>query len=202
MNTSLSNVHDHFDRTSFALWASGEINSNIKRGMLAEYIVASVLGVLEEHHEEWESYDVLFQGVKIEVKSSGFGTPPFLQTKKPPIPKFDIKQREWAWSNKLNDFVGDGTPTRHADIYVFAVSLARTQMDFRPFSKEDWEFFVVPTVEVNRNFEQQKTVSYTSLNRHFNCCKWDQLKGEVERIKGEIKWRPKSSKTAPLLLRI
>ncbi|WP_146190437.1 hypothetical protein [Palleronia abyssalis] len=151
------------DKAEFAFWAVGDINSNTKRGMLAEYIVGKALGCLTEHQDAWHSSDLLYRGFAIEVKSSGFGTPPFWPTKLPPVPKFDIAERKWAWSNTTGAFVGDGTPKRHADHYVFAYTLAKEIGEFAPFHTDGWRFVVCSEQDIARSYGAQKSVSLTSL---------------------------------------
>ncbi len=59
---------------SFWCWAYSELNNNIVRSVLAEYIVASALGITKEPGEEyrqmWRPYDLMYQNMRIEVKSA------------------------------------------------------------------------------------------------------------------------------------
>ena len=41
---------------SFWQWSSSELLGNALRGMLAEFIVASTIDVLETPREEWDAY--------------------------------------------------------------------------------------------------------------------------------------------------
>ncbi|MBV6635814.1 MAG: hypothetical protein KI788_07920, partial [Mameliella sp.] len=169
----------------FAAWALGEINSNLKRALLAEFIVGKSLGCLARYHEEWNAFDLDYKGKRVEVKSSGYGTPPFLPTKYPPKPNFDIAKRVWAWSNRDNEFVGSGDPQRFSDAYVFAATLGTSSNDFAPFETVGWEFYVAPTKRLDADFPSQKTISANTLERTFGKLSFDQLKDAVDQAIGE-----------------
>jgi hypothetical protein len=56
---------------SFWQWSASDLVGNTARGCLAEYIVATALGLTSGVRNDWEAYDLEFNGWKIEVKSSG-----------------------------------------------------------------------------------------------------------------------------------
>ena len=171
----------YFDRASFARWALADVNSNLKRSLLAEYIVHTALETGSTAHEEWGSHDVTYAGMRIEVKSSGFGTPPFIAKTKP-VPKFDIRQRTHAWSNAAGEWSAIGEPQRHCDAYVFAVTLATTEHDFSPYDTGQWTFVVAATSRIDAIFGSQKTVSLPALEKHFSRCDFEQLKSCVDNV--------------------
>ena len=46
---------------------------NALRGVLAEFIVASTIDILDKPREEWDAYDLKTKnGLKIEIKSSSY----------------------------------------------------------------------------------------------------------------------------------
>ena len=54
-------------------WAYSDIVNNTNRGILAEFIVARVLGSGETVRANWASYDVdTSRGTRVEVKSAAF----------------------------------------------------------------------------------------------------------------------------------
>ena len=63
-----------FDLLDFWRWSSSDLVSNVTRGVLAEYIVARAVGVsTAEVRDPWAAFDLETpDGIKIEVKSSGF----------------------------------------------------------------------------------------------------------------------------------
>ena len=78
----------------FWSWAYSDILSNRNRGVFAEFLVASGLGVSGDPRVEWDAVDLRYQGKKIEVKCSAY-----LQSWSQPAPSrisFDIeKKRGW-----------------------------------------------------------------------------------------------------------
>lgn len=59
--------------TDFWRWAFSDLRTNALRGVLAEHLVASALGVADETRIEWDGHDVTTtDGVRVEVKSSAF----------------------------------------------------------------------------------------------------------------------------------
>lgn len=175
------------DLKEFANWALGEINSNMKRALLAEFIVGKTLGCLKDNHQEWDFFDLTYQNKKIEVKSSGYGTPPFLPTKDVPKPRFDIAPRTWAWSNEAHDFVGDGSPQRSSDLYIFAATLGKDAKEFQPQKLRQWQFHVALTKTLNAEFGAQKTISGAVLHNRFGTVYYGELKSTVDHAIGELK---------------
>lgn len=57
----------------FWQWSTSDLVSNATRGILAEYLVASALGLNQHIRNEWDAYDLKNEnGVKIEVKSAAY----------------------------------------------------------------------------------------------------------------------------------
>jgi hypothetical protein len=125
----------------FWQWSGSDLVSNTARGLLAEFIVASALGLTSELREEWRSFDLLTaSGKKIEVKSCAY-----LQ----------------AWGqSKLSDIVFNIRPTRaweadtgalatelkrQADVYIFALLSHKDKSTLNPLDLDQWEFYVVAT---------------------------------------------------------
>ena len=174
-------MRQEIDRSNFFRWALSEINSNLKRGLLAEYLTAEALGIEKGVHEEWGSHDLEYKGKRVEVKSSGYGTPPFLKTKSPVVPKFDIRKRVGAWSNKTNTWEKYGEPERHNDVYVFAFTLAKSALEYKPFEKNSSNFVTAPTRKINSLYGDQSTVGIGSLFRNFGIVQFSNLKNEIDK---------------------
>lgn len=58
----------------FWSWSASDLVSNATRGVLAEYIVASALGLTAGNkvRAQWDAFDLLFGRTKIEVKSAAY----------------------------------------------------------------------------------------------------------------------------------
>jgi hypothetical protein len=57
----------------FWKWSASDLIGNAQSGILAEYIVATALGVAESVQERWAPYDLRTRsGIKVEVKSGAY----------------------------------------------------------------------------------------------------------------------------------
>jgi hypothetical protein len=168
----------------FATWALGEINSNIKRALLAEYIVANALTVDSLYHNQWEDFDLMVAGVSIEVKSSGIITPPFPTPYRNRNPRFDIAARSQFWSHEENRRINYSSPTRPAKCYIFCLHTPEEESCFRPFDFDQWEFCICITEIINAIFSSQKSASWNRLLTVGQHSKFSDLKDSFANVLG------------------
>ncbi|GEL78740.1 hypothetical protein [Tenuibacillus multivorans] len=111
----------------FWKWAYSDLLMNNHRGVFAEFIVASSLGVEETQRIEWDVADVSFKGHSIEVKSSAFVQS--WDQNKLTTPDFDISKKhvfgEYGHSKK-----------RNSDIYVFCLLKEKVYHKVDPLNLE------------------------------------------------------------------
>ena len=143
---------------SFWQWSNSDLLGNSLRGILAEYIVASAIGVLQKPREEWEAYDLVsLEGLKIEIKSSSY-LQSWEQNKFSKI-LFGIKPTV-TWQN-------DGTKRsglkRQADLYVFCVLSHKDKDTVNPLDLSQWDFYLLKTAILNEFSLTQKTITLPSL---------------------------------------
>lgn len=60
------------DVQQFWRFALGDLRMNNARGYLAEFIVGKALGLGDIRRTEWDAYDLIWDGITIEVKSSAY----------------------------------------------------------------------------------------------------------------------------------
>ncbi|ROS25603.1 hypothetical protein EDF22_2817 [Rathayibacter sp. PhB127] len=114
----------------FWRFAMSDLRMNNTRGYLAEFLVARALGLQDVHRVEWEAYDLLFEGISVEVKSSAL-----LQ----------------AWPQQRHSrlsFGGlrtgpRGSRTLNADVYVFCTQTSVRHSEYDPLDLTEWTFHVV-----------------------------------------------------------
>jgi hypothetical protein len=162
---------------SFWQWSSSELLGNALRGVLAEFIVASAIDVLEKPREEWDAYDLLSpQGLKIEIKSSSY-LQSWEQTKLSKI-IFGIQPTS-AWeSSKGRSEVFK----RQADIYIFCVLAHKDKRTVNPLDLIQWDFYILDTTVLNEKKPSQKTITLSSLKKLNPVkVKYDELRAEINK---------------------
>ncbi len=148
-----------FDLAGFWQWSCSDLVSNATRGVLAEFLVAKALGVAEGVRHEWAAYDLTAQdGTKIEVKSAAY-IQSWHQRRFSPIAFRVPKTRAWdRESNRQSEEM-----RRQADVYVFAVLAHRKQSTLNPLDVSQWDFFVVPTAQLDGRTRSQHSITLNSL---------------------------------------
>ncbi|RLA80266.1 MAG: hypothetical protein DRG78_11300 [Epsilonproteobacteria bacterium] len=161
------------DVLSFWQWSSSELLGNALRGVLAEFIVASTIDVLDNPREEWDAYDLQTKkGLKIEIKSSAY-----LQSweqKKLSNISFGIQPTGDSQSNST-------IRTRKSDIYVFCVLAHTDKESVNPLDLSQWDFYLLDTNILNTKVPTQKTISLSRLlSLKPTHVKYDRLKEVIE----------------------
>lgn len=161
-----------FDVLAFWQWSSSELLGNALRGVLAEFIIASALGISKKPREEWDAYDLITPtGLKIEVKSSSY-----LQSwdqKKLSKIIFGIQPTQDTQTNNGNKF-------RRSDVYVFCVLSHQDKSSVDPLNLSQWDFYILDTTVLNEQVKDQKTITLASLmNLHPTKVKYDGIRDEI-----------------------
>jgi hypothetical protein len=143
-------------------WSFSNLISNTERGRLAEFIVASALGIPTHSAQPgWAGWDLTLDdpAVRIEVKTSAY-----LQEwtqKQFSTPKWDTP-KAYAWNSRTGDWEKGGQ-RRHSDVYVFALHAHKEKDTIDPLDVSQWRFFVVPTREIDKR--DSKSISIGPLRR-------------------------------------
>ena len=148
------------DLLSFWQWSASDLIGNTMRGCLAEYIVAMALGLTSGVRNDWEAYDLTFNGWKIEVKASGY-----IQSwpqNRLSRPVFSVRPAR-SWEPSTGRMSSD--VRRQADVYIFCLHDHKDKMTLKPMDLSQWSFYVVPTVRLERSdrYRNAKTISLSSL---------------------------------------
>ena len=164
VKTEIKTGHERFlfdgrelpiDILSFWKWNCSELLGNALRGKLAEFIIASALGLLDKPREEWDFYDLeTKRGLKIEVKSSSY-----LQSwEQEKLSKISFGIKPTGESQTL------GAPkSRKSDIYIFCVLSHREPETVNPIDLSQWNFYVLETSVLNEKLPTQQTITLSSL---------------------------------------
>lgn len=161
----------------FWRWSLSDLMTNATRGILAEFIVATALGIdLSTPRTEWDVYDLITKsGLKIEVKSSAY-IQSWAQAKYSDI-SFSIKPTK-AWDENTRMYTGESK--RRADVYVFCHLKHKDQKTIDPLKMEQWDFFVVPTKVLDIHFGRKNRLSLSALKGLVNSLPYHLLAEKIE----------------------
>jgi hypothetical protein len=161
----------------FWRWAYSDVLSNRNRSIFAEYIVGVVLNAVDKPRVEWDSVDLTYRNSKIEVKSSAYRQS--WGQKKPSAIRFGIDKAVF-WNRETGAY--EGGATRSAHVYVFCLYPERDRSKTNVLNIPAWEFYVVPTETLNREFGTAKSISFAALKRLAVPCKFAGLKAVVDHV--------------------
>lgn len=147
---------------AFWQWSTSDLVSNITRGVLAEFIVATALGIgADAVRDEWTPYDLETEdGIKVEVKSAAF-IQSWHQNSLSSISFRTPSTRMWdPDTNSLSS-----ERTRASDVYVFALLAHKEKATIDPMDLDQWRFYVVPTVTIDHRTRSQHSITFNSLEK-------------------------------------
>ncbi len=163
------------DLEGFRLWAVGNLVENRNRGIFAEWLVGSALGVVnpEEPRLEWDVADLRYRGHLIEVKSSGRGQT-WVQ-EKPSTIRFDVAPLKEPWDAATNIWRKLDPPERLAFLYVFCCHEPFPATNSDVANPETWKFWVIPTSLLDTELGDQKTIGEGRLDSLVSSVWWGGL---------------------------
>ena len=185
----------HLNQQDFYAWAYGDLFTNTTRGVLAEYIVATALGLHETKRVAWNQYDLEIDGagiddveidgagidrvgnnrVGIEVKSAAY-VQAWEQSRSSKI-TFSIRRAQ-GWDASDNTYADSAT--RSAKVYVFCVLEGKDKDSIDPLDVSHWTFYVVPTAVLEREVPTRKTIRLEPLKQLAGGpCTYDELKAAI-----------------------
>lgn len=165
----------------FWRFALGDLRMNNARGYLAEFIVTRALGVAAQR-VEWAEYDVLFEGIRIEVKSSAY-----LQSwEQPRLSRITFTGLKGTRYTPRGGYDTAGKQF-NADVYVFAVQTATTHASYNVLDLTQWAFYVVPrTAMESRGYE---SISLPALEKLAHAIRIDGIRDAVVAAAGDDRRR-------------
>jgi hypothetical protein len=146
---------------SFWQWSVSDLVSNVTRGRLAEFIVATAIGIDVSGgvRKDWDSVDLITPAeLKIEVKSAAYVQSWF--QKRPSDIVFQTP-RTRAWDPTTNLFSDESR--RQAEVYVLALLHHQDKLTIDPLNLGQWCFFVLPTHVLDARKRSQHSITLGSL---------------------------------------
>lgn len=142
----------------FWRFALPNLQVNTARGWLAEFLVAKAVGIEKPVRIEWDDFDIVWEGIRIEVKASGR-----MQNwaqKKPSELRFGgLSSR--SWPQDTMEIAAERS--YNADLYVFAVQTSDTHESYDPLDINQWRFAVLKVADVEAT--GSRSLSWTTV-RH------------------------------------
>jgi len=134
---------------------------NTTRGILAEYIVAALLGIDNKVRNPWFPFDLqVTDGRTIEIK-----TMPLLQAwkqKQLSTPRVVLAPTR-KWEPKTGEMEKEST--FNADIYIISYFKSRDHKNANPLDLSQWEFFVFTKKQVIELLNGRKSISLGTKKR-------------------------------------
>ena len=165
--------------SDFWQWVFSDLLQNTTRGILAEYIVAVLLGVDDKPRRPWESFDlVLSDGRTIEIKTMSR-----LQAwaqKQLSTPKVKLSpKRYWSYDTNLLE----KTPSLNADLYIICYFIAEDHSTANTLDLDQWQFFVLTKNKVKEILKKTQSVSLKTLRNHnITPLKAENLASEIAKV--------------------
>jgi hypothetical protein len=146
----------------FWTWALSNVLDNTSRGILAEWAVASALGVDNGVRWNWEPWDLETDGVKIEVKCAA-DIQSWPGAKSPP--QFGIAPSTAYY----RDGSYDPEKRRRADVYVLCFYSEEPEVALDaadPLDLTKWQFYVLSTRYLDEELGNQQTIRLSVVRSH------------------------------------
>lgn len=156
-----------FSVLEFWQYGFSSLNSNVLRGVLAEFLVENALkeSTKEEIRSPWGDYDVLYEGKKIEVKCSSY----IQDWDQPAFSKIiwtGLKAKETYYSEAVKKLAELNTLSYKADIYILALFKHQEHATLDILDLEQWCFYVLSKDRVREVSGDKGRVTLAHLEKH------------------------------------
>lgn len=138
-------------------WSGSDLLDNVGRGVLAEFIVATALGVPTDGvRVNWAAWDLTTPGgIRIEVKSAAYLQSWWWAQKRLSAISFSTA-KTLAWDADTGEWSTEAE--RHAQVYVFALLAPTDPATVNPLNLDQWAFYVLPTAVLDARSQQSITL--------------------------------------------
>jgi hypothetical protein len=160
----------------FWRWNGSDLASNATRGRLAEFIVASAMNIdLSVPREEWSAWDLTSpEGIRIEVKSAAYLQSWTQQNLSRIV--FSIRPSR-SWDASSGEFTEKSQ--RMTDVYVFCLLKHQKKSTLDPLNLDQWEFYVLPTGELNSYTRSGSSITLKSLQKFCEAIPYSRLREKI-----------------------
>ncbi|NLE06307.1 MAG: hypothetical protein GX638_16095 [Crenarchaeota archaeon] len=159
--------NNNFSILEFWQYGFSNLNSNVLRGSLAEFIVENLLKDKDEIgiRDPWDDYDVLYKDKKIEVKCSSY-IQDWNQEDFSKIIFSGLKAKDLYWSKAMGEFNKDNKKDYKADIYVLCFVDHKDIETLDLLDLEQWSFFILTKEQLKNISNDGSSISLTKLEKN------------------------------------
>ena len=179
--------------SDFVMWYSSDLLDISIRGPLAEFIVAQELEIdFTEARSDNQGFDLRYKGNCLEIKSSAY-LQSWEQTRPSNISfsiKKAIEKEGWFYADD------ERSPDikRHSIAYVFCLYKYRDKPTANPLILDHWDFYILPTSEIDKKCGDQKNLSLNKLlELNPVKCEFDGIKDAIDSIINSITTKDKNN---------
>lgn len=175
----INDVPSKYTLLDFWSWAFSDVLTNTTRGMVAEFIVATALGIdINKPRDGWAKFDLTYRNHGVEVKSASYHQRWYQQ--RISIISFIVPKRK-GWDANTNKF--DPISRRQADIYILSLLAEKDRKKVNPLNLDQWEFWVADTSFFDNRARSQHSITYNSLLKEIGKpMRYGQLRIAVDRL--------------------
>lgn len=148
-------------------YAFSNLNSNVTRGTLAEFLVETALDNDIGVRNPWGDYDIpTKEGIKIEVKCGSY-LQDWDQNDLSKVVFGRLKAKELYWSEAVKPFaqINKENTGYKADIYIFALLSHQDPTILNPLDLEQWSFYILTRSKVSEITHNGKSLSLAKLDK-------------------------------------
>lgn len=166
-NENFINTENKFSVLDFWRYGFSNLNSNVLRGALTEFIVESALKDQKDIdiRNPWGDYDVEYKGKKIEVKSCSY-LQDWNQEKLTNIQWSGLKAKSLYWSSAVSKFQSSEEKDYKSDIYVLGLLNHKETDTLDILNLNQWVFYVLSKDELKRISNNKGAVSLVKLEKN------------------------------------
>lgn len=159
-----TNGNKKFNVLHFWQYAFSNLNSNVLRGALAEFIVENAIKDVSEIEirNPWGDFDVLTKkGTKIEIKCSAYIQD--WDQDKLSLPIFSgLKAKELYWSSAVSEKKVTKKSYK-ANIYILVLEKHKEPETLDLLDLDQWDFFILTRDEISEITKDGNSVSLSKL---------------------------------------
>lgn len=183
-NEKFLNSDNKFSVLDFWRYGFSNLNSNVLRGALTEFIVESALKDQRDIdiRNPWGDYDVEYMGKKIEVKSCSY-LQDWNQEKLTNIKWSGLKAKSLYWSSAVSKFQSSEEKDYKSDIYVLGLLNHKETDTLDILNLDQWVFYVLSRSELKKISNDKSAVSLAKLEKNdIRPVMFSELKGMIEKL--------------------